>query len=236
MLKRKKTTITTISEDNPYGISVGDLMAGLLLIFILILSSVMLRLEGLIAKKKTQLEVISEQELLKKSIISKLMEELSEYEVEIDPQTGVIRVKEGVLFEFGKHNVTKDGKEFLRKFIPKYSGILLRDDAVRLQLAQIIIEGHTDNVGTYQYNLELSLRRANSVAADIFTDEFGDFPFKGVLQQLLSANGRSFVEPRASNETPEGRAQNRRVEFKFRLKDWDLIEPLRRQFEEGDNP
>lgn len=278
MLKRKQTK-TTVSEDNPYGLSVGDLMAGLLLIFILILSSVMLQLklehEKIIADDKPELEFIRKQRKIKKEIIDRLRNELSKYNVEIDLQTGVIRVKESVLFDVGDDRLKeKSGKNFLRGFIPNYSRALLAKKDIREHLAQIIIEGHTDNVWetdpehAYEKNLELSLKRAYNVADYIFSDEFGTtFPFKDDFKQILSANGRSFVEPVAKtgeierekrkikdnhpdwmeaeilqaiilahNDTREERERNRRVEFKFRLKDWDLFEALRKQFEEGGNP
>lgn len=213
-------------DDNPYGLSIGDLMASLLLIIILVLTSVMLRLEVFLEQKSSQIEAIDEQEIIKRNIILKLIKELSEYDVKIDQQTGVILVKEGVLFDFGQYDIKPSGEIFLQKFIPEYVNILLSESEVRTQLSQIVIEGHTDNVGTYENNLELSLNRAKSVAKYIFSNKIDNFSYKYEFQNLLSANGRSFVEPRYTNNTSDGRAANRRVEFKFRLKDWDMVAPL----------
>ena len=213
-------------EDNPYGLSIGDLMASLLLIIILVLSSVMLNLQNFLERKSSQVEAINEQEIVKKKIISKLINELSEYDVMIDQQTGVIRIKEGVLYDFGRFDIKPFGETFLQRFIPDYVNILLSDPTVRSQISQIIVEGHTDNIGTYESNLTLSLNRAKSVASYIFSDRINNFPYKPEFQKLLSANGRSFVEPRDTNDTEEGRSANRRVEFKFRLKDWDMVAPL----------
>jgi len=154
--------------------------------------------------------------------------ELEEFDLEVDPQTGAIRIKETILFEFGKAEIKESGCKFLKLFIPKYAYILLRNPEIVEHLSQVIIEGHTDNSGTYQYNLKLSLDRANSVASYIFSSEFEDFPQKQKLQSFLTANGRSFVDPRTENGTEEGRAQNRRVEFKFRLKDWDVVESAKK--------
>lgn len=193
-------------------------MAGLLLIFVLLLSFVMLRLES----TREDLDV---RERIKKLLIKRLLKELSEFDVKVDPDTGVIRITEGILFDFGKDELKQRGKVFLRQFTPQYVGILLSDPLVEKHIAQVIIEGHTDDVGGYEYNLGLSLRRANSVAAYLFTDEFGTFRYSEDLKKLLSANGRSFVQPIAPNHTEEGRAQNRRVEFQFRLRDWDMVSP-----------
>lgn len=75
----------------------------------------------------------------------------------------------------------------------------------RYPQTQIVIVGHTDSVGSEQYNLQLSLRRANAVADYLVT--------RGVLKNRFSTEGRGEIEPIASNETEAGRAQNRRVEI-----------------------
>jgi chemotaxis protein MotB len=215
-------------EDNPYGISIADLMTGLLSIIILVLFSVMLRLEVFREEKASQIEVIDERELIKRELVAKLIKELSEYEVDIDPQTGVIRIKEGILFDFGKYDIKPKGEEFLKKFVPEYVNILLSDPEICSNLSQIIIEGHTDRAGTYEYNLGLSLDRAKSVALYI-SEEMGNFPYKEAFRNLLTVNGRSFEELR-DLERPLDEV-NRRVEFKFRLKDWDIINSKKHEME-----
>ena len=224
-MRGKPPKSRTLSDENPFSLSLGDLMAGLLLIFVLLLSFVMLRLENLMEEKRRELELLDDRERIKKLLIKRLLNELSEFDVEVDPDTGVIRITEGILFDFGRDELKQAGKAFLRQFTPKYVGILLSDPLVKEHIAQVIIEGHTDNVGGYEYNLRLSLRRANSVAAYLFAKDFGAFRYAEDLKKLLSANGRSFVQPIAPNDTEEGRAQNRRVEFQFRLRDWDMVSP-----------
>jgi len=71
----------------------------------------------------------------------------------------------------------------------------------------VTIRGYTDSVGKEQYNQQLSERRALSVAQYLGT--------KKVAQQRLAAVGFGESNPIASNETPEGRAQNRRVEMEL---------------------
>lgn len=75
---------------------------------------------------------------------------------------------------------------------------------------QLTIIGHTDNVGTEQYNQALSERRAKAVNDYLIN--------KGVLIQRLAYVGRGETAPRASNTTEEGRHLNRRVEI--------LVEPV----------
>ncbi len=67
--------------------------------------------------------------------------------------------------------------------------------------------GHTDNVGGDQYNQDLSERRARSVAEYLAG--------QGVLPARLLVAGRGKTQPIASNDTPEGRSQNRRVEIQI---------------------
>ena len=69
---------------------------------------------------------------------------------------------------------------------------------------KLIIVGHTDNTGSHQHNQQLSERRAHAVN--------NYFLQRNVYPQRLDAYGRGFSEPRASNHTARGRAQNRRVE------------------------
>jgi outer membrane protein OmpA-like peptidoglycan-associated protein len=72
---------------------------------------------------------------------------------------------------------------------------------------QTVIEvaGHTDSVGSDSYNQQLSVQRANSVAAYLSS--------KGIMQQRMITVGAGETHPVASNDTEAGRAQNRRVEI-----------------------
>ena len=71
----------------------------------------------------------------------------------------------------------------------------------------VIIEGHTDSRGSAEYNEELSQRRAQAVAASLAE--------RGIPADRIQAVGRGKDFPVASNDTPAGRQQNRRVEIVF---------------------
>lgn len=68
----------------------------------------------------------------------------------------------------------------------------------------VLVEGHTDATGTEDYNMDLSLRRSSSVATFLAA--------QGVERGRLSAVGYGELQPIATNETADGRQQNRRVE------------------------
>jgi outer membrane protein OmpA-like peptidoglycan-associated protein len=116
--------------------------------------------------------------------------------------------------------VTREGEGILVKFD---SGILFDTNSSELKPAaktnlanlatslqnnpqtNILIVGHTDSTGTAEYNLNLSVRRAESVKTYIVSNS--------VAASRLSTSGKGKTEPIATNTTPEGRAQNRRVEI-----------------------
>lgn len=77
--------------------------------------------------------------------------------------------------------------------------------ANQCQTFQIVIEGHTDSEGAEDYNQYLSEQRANAVRAYLADN--------GVSVDRLSAVGKGETEPVASNDTPQGKAANRRIDF-----------------------
>jgi outer membrane protein OmpA-like peptidoglycan-associated protein len=101
-----------------------------------------------------------------------------------------------VLFDFDKYTLKPGAREKLAKV----SGILLAYPGLKIQL-----EGHTDSVGTDDYNVKLSRQRADAVCDYLVS--------QGVPADGLSAVGLGKSGPVASNDTAEGRQQNRRVEM-----------------------
>ncbi|MDR8036596.1 OmpA family protein [Burkholderia cenocepacia] len=73
--------------------------------------------------------------------------------------------------------------------------------------SQVTVTGFTDSVGSDDYNLALSKRRAESVAAYLKAH--------GLKTDSMTVSGRGKADPVASNATPEGRASNRRVEIRL---------------------
>ncbi|MGE3523423.1 MAG: OmpA family protein, partial [Candidatus Dadabacteria bacterium] len=69
----------------------------------------------------------------------------------------------------------------------------------------VAVVGYTDNTGNFNYNIKLSERRANAIVRQLVKD--------GVSGDRLAGVGVGPLNPIASNDTEEGRAQNRRVEF-----------------------
>ena len=74
---------------------------------------------------------------------------------------------------------------------------------------EITVEGYTDALGNYWYNQKLSQTRADAIK-DYFVEQ-------GIIPSRISARGLGPEDPIDSNETPEGRQRNRRVEIKLNL-------------------
>jgi len=72
----------------------------------------------------------------------------------------------------------------------------------------VVIEGHTDSTGSSDLNARLSLARATSVRDALV--------IRGVSADLITSEGYGEDRPVADNNSPEGREQNRRIEFKVR--------------------
>ena len=102
----------------------------------------------------------------------------------------------GILFSTGKSNLSKASQDALSDFATS----LLENP-----LTDVTINGHTDNTGSRAVNERLSKERAQAVANFLIG--------KGVPSKRLTINGLAYDCPVASNETAEGRAQNRRVEI-----------------------
>ena len=118
---------------------------------------------------------------------------------------GIILNLPDILFEFGKANLKPETREVLAKV----SGILMVASGYHLS-----IEGHTDNVGSDEFNLKLSEARAQSVLDYLFQ--------AGVPTDIMAKKGLGESQPRSSNDTAKGRQENRRVEIVIEDKEGDM--------------
>lgn len=285
-----------IDEETTYWLSYSDMMAGLLLTFVLIISFTMLHAkmqydakeeelsvqaselaeeQEIVAKQKTTLdeqakmlnaqeEALAEQgkkiaiqektlreqhELLNKlealmseqqqkldniiGVRTELIEDLknefsnSDLHVAVDEKTGAITFDASILFDYNKSTLTEPGKKFLSEFLPRYVDVLL-SPKYRDYISEILIEGHTDTEGDYLFNMELSQKRALSVAEYCLGDDSKVITEKQLeeLRALISATGRSYSNPILDENGEVDMEASRRVEFLFRLKDEEMIREM----------
>lgn len=154
--------------------------------------------------------------------------------VMVDANTGAIAFTGAVLFDVGKNTLMESGKRLLNAFIPVYIRTLMSEEN-KGYVGEIIIEGHTDSSGSYLSNLELSQRRALAVATYCLSDEMTGLTAqeKQVLQNILTANGRSSSDVILRKDGTEDKDASRRVVFKFRMKDREMIEQMSEILEGG---
>jgi outer membrane protein OmpA-like peptidoglycan-associated protein len=127
------------------------------------------------------------------------------HEIALNQATGIevmqgengvqMRLPEKVLFDFDQSTLRADAGPALARSVV----LLKRSDK------PVIVEGHTDNVGTHEYNMQLSQARATTVA--------GALEARGIPSSRITTRGFAYDRPVASNSTPEGQARNRRTEI-----------------------
>ena len=149
---------------------------------------------------------ISELEKTRREIESSLKEQIAQKDIKLEEIEGKLKVTfvDKILFDSGSVMIKPKGQEVLLKLADSF-----RDNEDQ----NIVVEGHTDNVqigsallDRFPTNWELSTARATAVVR--FLQEKGN-----IAPRRLTASGFSFYQPVASNETPEGRKQNRRIEI-----------------------
>jgi chemotaxis protein MotB len=134
-----------------------------------------------------------------------LQSEINADQVTITQLEGELKVtfKDQILYPSGSWQLNQGARQTLDKIVPSLRG---------LQNTKVVVDGYTDNVPVgpelrsqgIANNIDLSSRRADGVASYLAS--------QGVNRNLLSAQGFGDAHPIASNETPQGRAQNRRIE------------------------
>lgn len=119
-------------------------------------------------------------------------------EISFEVQEQLTLAAKGIFFETGKDVIKSESFSNLDKLV----AIMEKFPATKLQ-----IEGHTDDVGDDAGNMTLSQNRANAVKRYLAT--------KGIAESRMTATGYGETMPIADNSTEEGRALNRRVDFKL---------------------
>ena len=151
-------------------------------------------------------EKISEIDRIRQEIETSLKKQILQKDIKIEEFEGKLKVTfvDKILFDSGSVAINQIGQEVLLRLADSF-----RDNEAQ----NLVIEGHTDDVQIgsvlqerFPTNWELSTARATAVVR--FFQEKGD-----IEPERLTASGFSFYRPVDSNETEEGRKQNRRIEI-----------------------
>jgi outer membrane protein OmpA-like peptidoglycan-associated protein len=132
----------------------------------------------------------------KEQLRAQLLEQFNRILPTTDTPRGLKVNMADVLFDFGKFDLKPPAREALAKM----TGIVMAHPGLKLA-----VEGYTDSVGSDTFNLTLSQNRADTVRAYLVN--------QGLDPNTITATGYGKSNPVASNETADGRQQNRRVEI-----------------------
>jgi outer membrane protein OmpA-like peptidoglycan-associated protein len=132
----------------------------------------------------------------KAQLRAKLLQQFSQVLDTRDTDRGLVVNMSDVLFDTGKYTLRQEAREKLARI----AGIVLNYPGLRLEA-----EGHTDNVGTAEFNQKLSEQRADSVRGYLIA--------QGIPESSITSSGKGFTVPVTPNDTAAGRQKNRRVEL-----------------------
>ncbi len=232
----KKYVAVTQEAENPFSLSVGDLMAALLLIFILLLSSTLLKLQEEFEQKSNVAERYTAiKENLYIELEKEFKDDLPKWNAVLDPKELSLRFKEpNVLFAVNEATLKPLFKQILDDFFPRYIKVLTSPQ-FKNNIEEIRIEGHTDSSGPslgknpeqdYFFNMKLSQDRTRSVL-EYSLSKLSQGNLKDWVQKRLTANGLSSSKTiYLDNSETEDKIASRRVEFKVRTNAEEQIKEI----------
>lgn len=231
-----------------FWIPYADLMTVLMVIFLFISLAYM----GLVQyQKKQQDKIFEEYKETKENLYNELenafKNDFQRWDLELDNDLSIKFTNPEVLFQIGQYEITPKFTEILSDFFPKYLNIIMQD-RYKDKIAEIRIEGHTDNSPTYETsdpyidNIRLSQDRSRSVLK--FLRSLPCYNSlspsqEQLLQFWLTANGLSFGRTldKEKNLTiyskqPIDKEKSRRVEFRIVTTSEVLVEKVIKQLNE----
>ncbi len=205
-----------------YWITVSDLMAGLMVIFLFLAIAYMIKVQkqydAFVYLRK---EYIEAQEAISKELESEFENDIKIWDAEIDKKTlSIIFLEPDLMFEYDKSIIKPKFKIILKDFFPRYVEALTRTSHTD-HIAKIRIEGHSSpeidkNASLrqgFKYNMDLSQRRASSVLNYVLDTVNGD-DYEWIKSHLLGV-GYGSTEPKFNYFTNSiDNTLSRRVEFR----------------------
>lgn len=203
--------------ESPFWISFSDLMSALMVLFLVVMAVTLVSVTESVTTKVAK-ETLREQSI---SRVMDLIKQQSESKrVKVDARTYRIDLGEVVRFDSNDYSIKADAARFLRDYVPVLLHASESDDG-KEWMKRVVVEGFTDEDGTYLHNLRLSLDRSRSVVCTLFGKGFADEkPLSEAqlrqIQQLFLVGGYS------SNSIKQDKAASRRVEL--RIEFWGIDE------------
>lgn len=225
-------------NENPFSFSIGDLMAGVLFIFVLLLASSMLDIQE---KAEKDAEIAGRYNNIKTDIFFDIAKEfrddLAQWNAVVDSTDLSVRFSTNEeastkvsYFISGSPIPSQAYKTILDDFFPRFLKIV-SDPRFRDSIEEIRIEGHTDSDGGYMLNVDLSQGRARNVLDYCLKVAAQDESLNEMMswaQYKITANGLSYSHPILNADGSENKDLSRRVEFKVRTNAEAQLEEIAR--------
>ncbi len=230
-----------------FWIPYADLMTVLMVIFLFISLAYM----GLVQyQKKQQNKIFEEYKQTKENLFNELKEtfknDFQKWNLELDKDLSIKFTNPNVLFQSGSSEITPMFQQILTEFFPKYLGVIMQDK-YKDKVAEIRIEGHTDDVpihrtnDPYIDNIQLSQDRSRNVLQFLRgLPSYQSLPAdkEQLLQFWLTANGLSYGRTLDSNKqltfiskNQIDKEKSRRVEFRIVTTSEILVQKVIEQLE-----
>ncbi|PXW22307.1 OmpA/MotB family protein [Paraburkholderia caballeronis] len=202
--------------ESPFWISFSDLMSALMVLFLVVMAVTLVSVtQSIDAATRANIE--------RSAAINKIMAMIADdpksVGVGVDQQNYRIDLGKEVRFDSGSYTISVPAAQFLRSYIPVLLNAKDTPEGQRW-MRDVVVEGFTDEDGTYLYNLQLSLDRSRSVVCSLFQNASGGDSLSPEqlqkVQKLFLVGGYSF------NSIKKDKAESRRVEFKIDF--WGLDE------------
>jgi outer membrane protein OmpA-like peptidoglycan-associated protein len=212
------------NDDESQWLPISDLMSVLMMVFLLISVSYMLKVYQ--EKEKIEEVAITYNKLqneLYNDISEEFSEDLKKWNAEIDKISLSVRFKAPeILFSIGSSNMKSEFKNILNDFFPRFIEILY-SDKYKEEIEEIRIEGHTSSYWSektstdkaYIFNMELSQNRTRNVLNYLLSVE-NEASKNEWLKQNVTANGLSSSKLIYDSNGTENRELSRRVEFRVK--------------------
>ena len=211
MLKNKK------SQNEDHWLSVSDLMAGLMMVFLFISIAYMYKTNQDKQNMKNIAQTYeSTQIAIYYALEKEFKSELEQWDATIDKNTltFVFSPKKNPWFDDNKAQLKREYKKIIKEFFPRYLDVLL-NEKFKNSISAIRIEGHTSSSGTYFHNMKLSQDRTRTVLEYIYNLREIQ-KYREWIQQHVSAVGLSYSKLILNEKTGlEDKGASRRVEFRI---------------------
>lgn len=197
--------------EKPFWISFADLMTALMVLFLVVMGVALLAVTKTVSDQERQQEAYRQDVL---SVMQRFVELASAYDgIKVDVQRRVIDFGDRARFAFARSTLTQEQQGLLRQFLPEILA-LANGDLGRKVLKRIVVEGYTDQTGSYLSNLNLSLQRSQRVLCAMFATSGQNLlseEQKDQVRDLFLVGGYSFNAAKNSDE--ESRRVEMRIEF-----------------------